>query len=206
MFILADRPGRAAAFLPGERQVARVAAVLPDVIARLDQHAARADGRVVDAHARLRLDDLDHHADDVGGRVELAALLAGRVGEVLDQVFVGGAEQIGELEVLVAQRDVFEVLDEVDQRVVAERALADLPVEVDVLEHILELILVLPLQLAKRLVERRCRRPPSDDGWLPSAIQGVRRRCTGPDFPVGLRVVRHPRPRARRLAASFSRC
>ena len=37
------------------------------------------------------------------GRVELAALLARRVGELPDQVLVGGAEQVGELEVLVAQ-------------------------------------------------------------------------------------------------------
>ena len=133
-------------FLPGEREVARVAAVVADIIARQDQHAARADGRVVDAHARLRIDDLDHHADDVGGGVELAALLAGGVGEVLDQVFVGGAEQIGELEVLVAQGDLLEYLDEVDQRVVAERALADLAVEIDVLEHILKLVLVVTLQ------------------------------------------------------------
>ena len=50
---------------------------------------------------------------DVGGGVELAGLLARGVGEVLDQVFVGGAKQVGELEVLVAQRDLLEVLDEV---------------------------------------------------------------------------------------------
>ena len=89
----------------------------------LDQHAARAAGRVVDAHACLRLDDLDQRADDLGGRVELAALLAGGVGEVFDQVFVGGAEQVGELEVLVAQRDLVEVLDEV-RRACCRRASA----------------------------------------------------------------------------------
>ena len=72
-------------------------------------------GRVIDAHARLRIDDFDHGADHIGGRVELARLLAGRVGKVLDQVFVGSAEQIGEFEVLVAQGDLLEDLDEVDQ-------------------------------------------------------------------------------------------
>ena len=50
--------------------------------------------------------------DDFGGRVEFAALLAGAVGKILDEIFVGGAQQVGELEVVVAQRDVVEVLDE----------------------------------------------------------------------------------------------
>ena len=49
------------------------------------------------------LDEPHHHPDDGARRVELAALLARRVGEVADQVLVGGAEQVGELEVLVAQ-------------------------------------------------------------------------------------------------------
>ena len=42
----------------------------------------------------------DHDAHHVGRGVELAGLLAGGVGEVLDQPLVGGAEQVGELEVL----------------------------------------------------------------------------------------------------------
>ncbi len=125
---------------------------LANVIARLDQHAARAAGRVVDAHAWLRLDDLDKRAHDIGRGVELARLLAGGVGEVLDQIFVGRAEQVGELEVLVAQRDLLEVLDEVRQRVVVERALADLAVEVDVLEHILQRIDVGVFEGFERLV------------------------------------------------------
>ena len=120
---LADGPGGAVALLAEEREIARVAAALADVVARLDEHAARAAGGVVDAHAGLRLDDLDQRADDVGRRVELAGLLAGGVGEVLDQVFVGRAEQIGELEVLVAQRDLLEVLDEV-RRACRRRACA----------------------------------------------------------------------------------
>ena len=120
---LADGPDAAVALLAEEREVARVAAVLADVLARLDQHAARAAGRVVDAHAWLRVDELDQHADDIGRGVELAALLAGGVGEVLDQVLVGGAEQVGELEVLVAQRDLLEVLDEV-RRACCRRACA----------------------------------------------------------------------------------
>ena len=49
----------------------------------------------------VRLSEPHHHAHHSRGRVELAALLAGRVGEVADQVLVGGAEQVGELEVLL---------------------------------------------------------------------------------------------------------
>ena len=135
-----------------------IAAALADVVARLDQHAARAAGGVVDAHAGLRIDDLDQRAHHIGRGVELAGLLAGGVGEVLDQVFVGRAEQVGELEVLVAQRDLLEVLDEVGERVVVERALADLAVEVDVLEHVLQRIDVGVFERFERLVERRCRR------------------------------------------------
>ena len=152
---LADGPGGADLLLAGERQVARVAARLADVVAGLDQHAARADGGVVDAHARLGLDDLDHGAHHVGRGVELARLLARRVGEVLDQVFVGGAEQVGELEVLVLEGDLLEVLDEVGQGVVVEGALADLAVEVDVLEHVLQGVDVGVLERLQRLVERR---------------------------------------------------
>jgi hypothetical protein len=150
---LADGPGGADLLLARQNDVARVAAGVADVVACLDQHAARPGGRVVDRHAGLRVDDLDHGADDLGRGVELAGLLAGAVGEILDQVFVGGTEQVRELEVLVLERDLLEGLDEVDQRFVVERALADLPVEVDVLEHVLEYVLVVALELAERLVE-----------------------------------------------------
>ena len=129
---LADGPGGAHLFLPVQRQLVGAATVLAQVVAHLDQHAAGAHGRVVDAHALLRVADLHAHAHHFGRGVELAGLLAGGVGEVFDQVLVGGAQQVGELEVLVLQRDLVEVLDEVDQSVVIQRALADLAVEVDV--------------------------------------------------------------------------
>ena len=45
--------------------------------------------------------ELDEQAHDLAGGIELATLLAGAVGEELDEVFVGGAEQVGELEVVV---------------------------------------------------------------------------------------------------------
>ena len=150
---LADGPGGADAFLAEEGKVARIAAAFADVVAGLDQHAAGAAGGVVDAHAWLRIDDLDQSAHHIGRGVELAGFLAGGIGEVFDQVFVGRAEQVGELEVLVAQRDLLEVLDEVGEGIVVQGALADLLVEVDALEHVLQGIDVGVLQGFQRLVE-----------------------------------------------------
>ena len=74
--------------------------------------------RVVDAHPLSRFDQADHHPDDGSRGVELAALLAGRVGELADEVLVGGTEQVGELEVLVAQPVLGEVDDQVAQLLV----------------------------------------------------------------------------------------
>ena len=98
------------------------------------------------------LDEAHHHADDRAGRVELAALLAGGVGEVADEVLVGGAEQVGELEVLVAQAVLGEVRDQLAQLLVGDLRLADLAVEVDVLEHAFERRVGV-LQRGERLVE-----------------------------------------------------
>jgi hypothetical protein len=44
----------------------------------------RSGARVVHPHALLRVDERYHHSHDGTGRVELAALLLGRVGELLD--------------------------------------------------------------------------------------------------------------------------
>ena len=72
------------------------------------------------------------------GRVELAALLAGRVGELADEVLVGGTEEVGELEVLVAKPVLGEVDDQVAQLLVGNRRLAHLAGEIDVLDDAFE--------------------------------------------------------------------
>ena len=74
--------------------------------------------------------------------------------EELDQVFVCRAQQVGKFEILVAQRNFFKVLHEVDQRVVVERTLADLAVEVDVFQHVLQRIDVGIFNRFQRLVQR----------------------------------------------------
>lgn len=86
---LADGPRGARECLPGQFTVARVAADFRDVLCRREQPAARIAGGIVDRPAYLRLDPRDQEPDDLGGRGELAALLAGAVGEVVDEVLVG---------------------------------------------------------------------------------------------------------------------
>ena len=88
-----------------------------------------------------------------GGREELTALFPSTVGKVFDEVFVSGPEQVGELEVIVAQGDAVEVQDELDQSAVIHRPLADLAVEVDAFEDILESVRVGVLYGSQCLVQ-----------------------------------------------------
>ena len=121
----------------------------------LDEKAARADGRVVDLVTGLGLGELDQQPDDLGGCVELATLLAGAVGEELDQVLVGGTEQVGELEVVVDQHELrlVEVVEKILPLLVRDLGLALDGVEVDVvLQHTGEGV-VLVLDRGNCLVE-----------------------------------------------------
>ena len=59
----------------------------------LHEHAAGAAGRVEDA-AVERLRDFDEQPDDADRRVELAALLAFRAGELAEEVFVDPPEGV----------------------------------------------------------------------------------------------------------------
>ena len=169
---LADGPGAAVELLAEERQVAAVAARLFHLPLGLDQQAAGAAGRVVDRHAGPRRDDQRQQPRHLGRRVELAALLARAVGEILDQVLVGRAQQVGELERVGVQGDAVEVLDELDQGGVVQGALAHAAVEVDPLQHVLQRVGVGVLDRGQRLVQRR-----------PDALLGVAHR--GPAGLVG---------------------
>lgn len=93
---------------------------------------------VVHCVARLRLGELHQQAHHLGGGVKLAALLAGAVGEKLDQVFVGRAQEIGKLEVVVDQHELrlIEVVEQVFPLLVWDLGFALDGVEVDVvLQH-----------------------------------------------------------------------
>ena len=117
---LRDRPDAAVVLLARQAQVARVPAVLLHVVLGQDQHAARPRAWVIDRHALARLRPVHHHPHHRPGGVELAALLAGGVGELADQVLIGRAEQVGELEVLVAQPVLVEMGDQVAQLAVGD--------------------------------------------------------------------------------------
>ena len=152
---LADGPRAEVLLLAVERQVARVAALPFDVVGALDQHAAGAGGRVADAHPLGGRQQLDDQLDDHPRGVELAALLAGIVGELLDQVLVGAAEQVGLGHAVVAERNLGEVLDQPGKHGVAILRIAELPlvVVVDAREDAFERGVLL-LQRRARLVER----------------------------------------------------
>jgi hypothetical protein len=122
-----------------------LAIVLIDVLAGQDQHAATARARVVHRLARLRRDQTAHHPDYGAGRIRLAALLSTLIGELLEQVLVGGAEHVGKLEVLVAQPVTGEVPDQLAQPAVSEGYVSDGEVEVDVAGNAVQFFVVAPL-------------------------------------------------------------
>ena len=150
----ADGPGGAHLLLAKQRHFAGVQALLAHVVAYLNEHAARAHGGVVHAHVGLGVANLHADAHHLGRGVKLAGLFSGRVGKILDQPFISGTQQVGELEVVVVQGDTVKVLDEVDQGVVVQCVLADFAVEVDgALEHVLQGFGVVVFQCLQRLVE-----------------------------------------------------
>ena len=99
--MLHDRPCGPVGVLPVESQIVGVLTLLLDVLVSLNQKAAGADGRVVDLIACHGFGELHQQTHDFRGRVELAALLARAVCEVLDQILVGRAKKVGELEAVV---------------------------------------------------------------------------------------------------------
>jgi hypothetical protein len=64
---------------------------------------------------QLRLDEAHHHAHYRAGCVKLATFLASGICEIADQELVGRSEQVGELEVLIAQAVQAEVGNELAQ-------------------------------------------------------------------------------------------
>ena len=147
-----DRRGRQVLLLAVDlaEERSRVAARALHVLDRPEQHAAGAAGRVVDALALLRVEDVDHHPDDAARGVELSCLLALRdVGEPADQVLVGVAEDVG-ARGRVAERHLGEPFDQVLQDLVGE----DLPVApVGGAEDAVEGVGVRPLDLTHGMGE-----------------------------------------------------
>ena len=84
-------------------------------IGRMNEHSARAAGRIEDA-AVIGLDDLDDELHDAGRRVILAALLHLLHREITHEIFVDAAEGVA------VDGQGGERLDEFAQNVVADRA------------------------------------------------------------------------------------
>jgi len=98
-----------------------VVALLAEVVGRVHQHAARTGGGVVDRVARARFENAHEGVHDLGRREEFASLGARVVRELLDEVLVRPAENVGR-DARVRQVVLVEVLNErVDDLVRDER-------------------------------------------------------------------------------------
>ena len=115
----------------------------------LDEHAARAAGRVVDALALDGVEDVDEQTDDRAGGVVLAGLLVRLVGEALDEVLVRVAEHVRG-HVRVGECLAREVLDQVGELAVGQLVLVG---PVGVAEDAVERLRVGLLDLAERRLQ-----------------------------------------------------
>ena len=93
-----------------------------DIVPHIDEKTSGADGRIADLRILRGLEDSSHQFDDRSRRIELAALLTGIFRKILQQIFVRGTEQIGELEILVSQGDSIELVDETRQNIIPRTA------------------------------------------------------------------------------------
>ena len=100
--------------------------------------------RVVDAQPRFGLENTNHEPDDVARRVEVAAFFARRFGEHVDEELVGGAKQVRELKIFVAQPVFAEMSYEIFAGVVGNDALVALHAhEADVVEDMFQRVVTL---------------------------------------------------------------
>ena len=100
----------------------------------LNQKAAGTRSRVVYLIAFRGLGQLDQQAHNLRRSVELTAFFTGAVGKILNQVLVGRAEQVGELEVVVDQNKarLVEMIEQVLPFLVRYLGLALDRVEIDI--------------------------------------------------------------------------
>ena len=146
--------------LPVQHQVAPVAALLLHELRGVDEHAAGAGRRVADSHALAGLQQLNDQPHHRARRVELPTLLAGVVGELINQVFVGVAQDIVGSAVLipqvaVAQVQVAEVVEQLadDALAVGRAAQPGFVVPVDAGQHAVQPLHVLNFDVVPGHVE-----------------------------------------------------
>lgn len=85
--------------------------------------------------------------------VELAGLLAGGVRKLADEILVGSAEQVRELEILIQKPVLVEVADEPPQLLVGNFGFADLAGEIDVTQDARQGLMVRVFQASQSLVQ-----------------------------------------------------
>ena len=123
-----------------------VAAVLVDVVARLQQERAGAHARVVDGEAGLSFPALRHDARDERrdalGRIELPRLLSGFRSELADEVLIGVSEGI---RAVLGEVDAGKGLHDLGEHLVAllGRRSKALGIDVEILEEVLVELLAL---------------------------------------------------------------
>src|SRR3989442_3524337 len=116
---LGEPPGRRVRLLAEDRDVADPAAVLAYELLALHEHPARAAAGVV--HAPLvGFNHLDEQPDNAPGRVELAALLALRAGELAKEVLVDAPEDVLGPAVLVSQPNGRDQVDQLTESLFVE--------------------------------------------------------------------------------------
>ena len=120
---LSDRSVIPVHFLRKITSAGRVLAVLAEKVGRMHQHTARAARRIIDCIAGMRLEDAHECVHNFRRREEFASLGAGIVGELLDQVLVGAAQQVRR-DVLVREVVPVKVLDERVDHLVRDKRLA----------------------------------------------------------------------------------
>lgn len=85
-------------------QCAVITVVLTDVMNHLQQHTARAASRIVNNLAFFGVENVDHQPHNRSRGVKLACLFVCEISKLLDQVFVGLAENV-RLRCRISQRD-----------------------------------------------------------------------------------------------------
>ena len=100
---LADGQGSQVALLAVQRQVAGIAAPFPDILGGVNQHSGGTGGGVADAHTFLWFQQLHDESHDLARGVELAAFLAGVVGELVDEILVGVSQHVASAAVVATQ-------------------------------------------------------------------------------------------------------
>src|SRR6266542_2156260 len=150
---LADGPRRGVVHLATKADIGGIAAGLLNKLAADDEHAAGTAARIVNAQARLRLENADHQPDNVARGIEVAAFFACRFGEHIDEKFIGGAKEVGKLKVFVSQPIFAEKSNEIFAGVVRNDTFIALYThEADVVENVFERVVMLG-QRGKSFVE-----------------------------------------------------